>query len=32
MNVVLKPIKVTYQGKELIIDIQKELTIDKKKR
>ena len=31
MNVELKPIKVTYQGKELIIDIQKELTIDKNK-
>lgn len=31
MNVELKPIKVTYQGKELIIDIQKELSIDRNK-
>lgn len=31
MNVEIKPVKVKYQGKELVIDIQKELSINPNK-
>ena len=31
MDINIKPVKVKYQGKDIIIDIQKELSIDKNK-